>query len=74
MEMKGWRFFQKPVGLELYFLKPELTFTFFLFIFFIAGCFLFKLFSGMFLVESAIKHPQAPQGMELKWSDSGIVA
>ena len=28
----------------------------------------------MFLVESAIKHPQAPQGMELKCSDSGIVA
>jgi hypothetical protein len=34
--MQGWRFFQKPVGLELYFLKPELTFTFFLFIFFLA--------------------------------------
>jgi hypothetical protein len=29
----GWRFFQKPVGLELDFLKPELTFTFF-FLFF----------------------------------------
>jgi hypothetical protein len=40
----GWRFFQKPVGLELYFLKPELTFTFFLFIFFIAGCFLIGFF------------------------------
>ena len=25
-------------------------------------------------MESAIKHPQAPQGMELKCSDSGIVA
>lgn len=25
----GWRFYQKPGGLELYFLKPELTFTFF---------------------------------------------
>ena len=72
--MQGWRFFQKPVGLELYFLKPELTFTFFLFIFFVAGCFLCGLFSGMLLVESAIKHPQAPQGMELKCSDSGIVA
>ena len=31
--MHGWRFFKKPVGLELYFLKPKLTFTFFLFIF-----------------------------------------
>ena len=39
----GWRFYQKPGGLELYFLKPELTFTFFLFIFFIAGCFLLTL-------------------------------
>jgi hypothetical protein len=28
----------------------------------------------MLLLESAIKHPQAPQGMELKCSDSGIVA
>ena len=25
----GWRFLLKPVGLELFFLKPELTFTFF---------------------------------------------
>jgi hypothetical protein len=57
----GWRFFQKPVGLELYFLKPELTFTFFLFIFFVAGCSLCGLLYGMFLLESAIKHPQAPQ-------------
>lgn len=29
----GWRFYQKPAGLELYFLKPELIFTFF-FLFF----------------------------------------
>jgi hypothetical protein len=42
-------------------LKPELTFTFFLFIFFVTGCFLCGLFFGMFLLESAIKHPQAPQ-------------
>ena len=28
----------------------------------------------MLLLESAIKHPQAPQGMELKCSDSGIIA
>ena len=31
-------------------------------------------FSGMLLMKSAIKHPQAPQGMELKCSDSGIIA
>ena len=31
-------------------------------------------FSGEFLLKSVIKHPQAPQGMELKCSDSGIVA
>ena len=29
---------------------------------------------GEFIWKSAIKHPQAPQGMELKCSDSGIVA
>jgi hypothetical protein len=34
----GWRFYQKPAGLELYFLKPELTFTFFFLFFFVAGC------------------------------------
>jgi hypothetical protein len=34
LEKGRWRFFQKPGGLELYFLKPELSFTFFLFIFF----------------------------------------
>ena len=32
------------------------------------------LFSGMLLVKTAIKHPQAPQGMKLKCSDSGIIA
>jgi len=46
MEMKRWRFFQKPKGLELYFFKLELSFTFFFFIF----------------SKSLIKHPQAPQG------------
>jgi hypothetical protein len=30
----GWRFYQKPAGPELYFLKPELSFTFFLLFFF----------------------------------------
>ena len=35
----GWRFYQKPGGLELYFLKPELIFTFF-FLFFVAVCIL----------------------------------
>jgi hypothetical protein len=44
--MQRWRFFQKPVGLELYFLKAELTFTFFLFIYFVTGCFLLSLFKG----------------------------
>ena len=33
LKLQGWRFFQKPVGHELYFLKPELKFAFF-FIFF----------------------------------------
>lgn len=28
----------------------------------------------MLLMKTAIKHPQAPQGMELKCSDSGIIA
>jgi hypothetical protein len=28
-DKRGWRFYQKPGGLELYFLKPELIFTFF---------------------------------------------
>jgi hypothetical protein len=35
----GWRFYQKPGGPELYFLKPKLSFTFF-FLFFLAECFL----------------------------------
>lgn len=43
MEMKGWRFSQKPVGLELYFLKLKLNFTFF-FIFFLSRVFLFSFF------------------------------
>ena len=29
---------------------------------------------GEFIWKSAIKHPQAPQGMELKCSDSEIIA
>jgi len=62
MEMKGWRFFQKPVGLELYFLKPELSFAFFFFIFFEDGCSGLPFFGGV-LMKSAIKHPQAPQKM-----------
>jgi hypothetical protein len=36
--------------------------------------FLDWVFSGMLLMKTAIKHPQAPQGMELKCSDSGIIA
>lgn len=65
MEMKGWRFFQKPVGLELYFLKPELSFTFYFLFFFEVGRSYFPFFGSVFM-ESAIKHPQAPQGKE--WS------
>ncbi|SHM22853.1 hypothetical protein SAMN05216269_103142 [Flavobacterium xinjiangense] len=60
MEMQRWRFFQKPVGLELYFLKPELTFTFFFLFFFEDGRSCFPFFGGV-LMETAIKHPQAPQ-------------
>ena len=60
MEMKGWRFFQKPVGLELYFLKPELTFTFFFLFFFEDRYCCLALFGGV-LMEMAIKHPQVPQ-------------
>ena len=33
LKMQGWIFFQKPVGLELYFLKPELKFAFFFYFF-----------------------------------------
>jgi len=47
MAMRGWRFFQKPVGLELYFLKPELSFTFFFLFFFSVGVLAF-LFWGRF--------------------------
>jgi hypothetical protein len=56
-------FFQKPGGLELYFLKPELTFTFF-FLFFscISKHSRYCSSFGVVLVKSAIKHPQAPQG------------
>ena len=62
--MEGWRFFQKPGGLELYFLKPELNFTFFFFIFCPDGCYNCGVETGVeiIVVESAIKHPQAPQG------------
>jgi hypothetical protein len=46
----GWRFYQKPVGLELYFLKPELNFTFFCLFF----CRMFLiLFFGNVLMEGA---------------------
>ena len=34
VEMWGWRFFKKPAGPELYFLKSELSFTFFFLFFF----------------------------------------
>jgi hypothetical protein len=46
MEMRGWRFFQKPVGLELYFLKPERTFTFFFLFFFRRLMLWFSTFRG----------------------------
>ena len=61
--MQGWRFFQKPVGLELYFLKPELTFTFFFFIFFLFNEMFFDRISffGVVFLKKAIKHPQAPE-------------
>ncbi|MBF4471758.1 hypothetical protein [Flavobacterium sp. HJJ] len=62
----GWRFYQKPGGPELYFLKPELSFTFFFFIFFeqIASwevCPLTSLRMTKVLMKMEIKHPQAPQ-------------
>ena len=62
MEMKGWRFFQKPIGLELYFLKPELIFTFFFFIFFLSRVFLLCFFWERFY-RIANQTPQAPQKM-----------
>ena len=49
LKMKGWRFYQKPEGLELYYLKPERIFTFFLFIFFHEESFLFRLLQGWFM-------------------------
>jgi hypothetical protein len=55
----GWRFYQKPGGPELYFLKPELTFTLF-FLFFFSRMLLRMV--AKVLMETAIKHPQAPQG------------
>ncbi|TRX01387.1 hypothetical protein [Flavobacterium gawalongense] len=58
---RGWRFFLKPVGLELvFFIKPELTFTFFFYFFFEDGCCCLAFCRGV-LMETAIKHPQAPQ-------------
>ena len=68
----GWRFFQKPGGLELYFLKPELSFTFFLFVFFSSwnGWFLMAL---LFLGSPCIIGNQTPPstGAKNKRSDSG---
>jgi hypothetical protein len=68
----GWRFFQKPVGLELYFLKPELKFTFF-FIFFVAGCFLISFLRDV-SVEIGNQTPPSTARNEAKCSDSGILA
>jgi hypothetical protein len=52
----GWRFYQKPAGPELYFLKPELSFTFFL-LFFLSRMFLISFF-GKVLMEMAINTPK----------------
>ena len=43
------------------------------YLFFFIREFVVSYFRGVVMNE-AIKHPQAPQGMELKCSDSGIVA